>query len=368
MKNILRLLSVLLIATFCITACGAQPATTVAPAPTTAPAATNAPAATTAPAATNAPAATLAQASQQYTICFAFQDLQTLFWLAAHKAMVSTLQDKGYKVIEVDSGKDANKQLEQVKNCIAQKVDAIMVIPVDGATALTLISVANQANIPIGIFNRPPNTQDGNAIVIVADNETIAKSSVQYMADQAKKLGRKMNPLIMVGDLNDPNAIGRKKGFYDVINANPDLFNKPVEVATKWDAGVAQAGLQAAMTANPNIDFLFTSSDFLYPTIQGVLQPLGKWVPAGDPKHVIMGGLDGDEGACQFMESKIVDATGVQDVYYESSTLLAAIVKAIDSGDKQPKQWLLDPGFALTLDNWDARKLDMWGCKLYYKQ
>ena len=33
------------------------------------------------------------------------------------------------------------------------------------------------------------------------------------------------------------------------------------------------------MTANPEVDFLFTSSDFLFPTIQGVLEPMGKWVP-----------------------------------------------------------------------------------------
>ncbi len=352
MKNVLRILSFLLIGAFVLAACTPAPAA--------------APAAPAAPVNTAAPAAPAASGTKQITICFAFQDLETQFWMAGHKAIVETLQAKGYKVVEVNSGSDANKQLEQVKNCIAQQVDGILVIPVDGAIALTLITEANKANIPIGIFNRPPNTQDGNALVIVADNETIAKASVQYMADEAKKLGRKMNPLIMVGDLNDPNAIGRKKGFYDVIDANPDLFNKPVEVATKWDAGVAQAGLQAAMTANPNIDFLFTSSDFLYPTIQGILEPLGKWKPVGDPNHVIMGGLDGDKAACGYMETKFVDATGVQDLYYEADTLLTAIVKAVESGDKQPKQWLLDPGFALTQGNWDTRKLDMWGCKLYY--
>jgi inositol transport system substrate-binding protein len=351
MKRSLSILSILFVSVFVLAACAQATAAPATAAPATAALATAAPTTAT---------------QKTYTICFAFQDLETQFWMAGHKAIVETLQAKGYKVVEVNSGSDANKQLEQVKNCIAQKVDGIIVIPVDGAIALTLISEANKANIPIGIFNRPPNTQDGNAIVIVADNETIAKASVQYMADEAKKLGRKMNPLIMVGDLNDPNAIGRKKGFYDVIDANPDLFNKPIEVATKWDAGVAQAGLQAAMTANPNIDFLFTSSDFLYPTIQGILEPLGKWKPVGDPNHVIMGGLDGDKGACGFMEAKYVDATGVQDLYYEADTLLTAIVKAVESGDKQPKQWLLDPGFALTLGNWDTRNLDMWGCKLYY--
>ncbi|MBI5951171.1 MAG: sugar ABC transporter substrate-binding protein [Chloroflexi bacterium] len=301
-------------------------------------------------------------------LCFAFQDLETEFWMAGHKAITETLAAKGYEVIEVNSGSDANKQLEQVKNCIAQQVDGIMVIPVDGSIALKLIAEANKADIPIGIFNRPPQNEEGNALTVVANNEKIAEQAVQYMADEAKKLGRKVKPLIMVGDLGDPNAVGRKQGFYNVINANPDLFETPVEVATKWDASVALAGLQAAMTANPDIDFIFTSSDFLYPTIQSVLEPMGKWKKIGEEGHVIMGGLDGDKTACSLMQADnaYVDATGVQDLYFEADSLLAAIMDAVQKGEKQPDAWLDDPGFALTQGNMAEREMDMWGCKLFH--
>ena len=33
-------------------------------------------------------------------ICFAFQDLETEFWVAGHKAIVSTLKEAGHTVIE----------------------------------------------------------------------------------------------------------------------------------------------------------------------------------------------------------------------------------------------------------------------------
>ena len=173
-------------------------------------------------------------------------------------------------------------------------MDAVFVIPKDGSIALTLIEEANKADIPIGIFNRPPQSEDGAAIVVQADNRTIARDAVQYIADEATKLGRKVTPLILVGDLGDPNAVGRYEGFYDAINANADLFNlqadgKAIEVQTKWDAATAQANLQAAMTANPEVDFIFTSSDFLFPTIQGILEPMGKWVTRDDPNHVLHG-------------------------------------------------------------------------------
>lgn len=47
----------------------------------------------------------------QTTICFAFQDLETEFWVAAHKAITETLRSKGIRVIERNANQDANKQL-----------------------------------------------------------------------------------------------------------------------------------------------------------------------------------------------------------------------------------------------------------------
>ena len=305
----------------------------------------------------------VAQDAEGFDICFIHEDLETEFWLAGHKAMTETLTAQGHNVLE-RYGPDANEQLELLNDCIAQDVDGIFVIPKDGSIALTLIEEANAVDIPIGIFNRPPQGEDGAAIVVQADNRTIARDAVQYIADEAMALDKVMTPLIMVGDLGDPNAVGRYEGFYDVIEANPDLFNEPIEVPTKWDASVAQAGLSAAMAANPDVDFLFTSSDFLFPTIKGILEPMGKWVPRGEEGHVLMAGLDGDVNACRQIKDGFVDATGVQDLYFEAELMLDALLEAIETGDTQPDAWLDDPGFALTAGNLAEREMDMWGCIL----
>jgi inositol transport system substrate-binding protein len=303
-----------------------------------------------------------------YDICFIHEDLETEFWLAGHKAMTETLRAQGHNVLE-RYGPDANEQLELLKDCIAQEVDGIFVIPKDGSIALTLIEEANSADIPIGIFNRPPQSEDGAAIVVQADNRTIARDAVQYIYDVALEMGKEsVTPLIMVGDLGDPNAVGRYEGFYDVINSDPEFFGEPIEVPTKWDAATAQANLQAAIAANPDVDFLFTSSDFLFPTIKGILEPEGKWVTRDDPNHVLMAGLDGDVNACRQIKDGFVDSTGVQDLYFEAELMLDALLAAIDSGETQPDAWLDDPGFALTAGNLADREMDMWGCILLAEQ
>jgi inositol transport system substrate-binding protein len=307
------------------------------------------------------------QAQSGTKICFAFQDLETEFWVAGHKAITETLRSQGVDVIEVNANQDANKQLEQVKDCIAQSVNGIIIIPQDGESAVTIVNEAQKADIPIAVFNRPPS-DTSKGIVVVADNKTIAAQAVEFMAQRALRQlelgGKKVTPLIMVGDLGDPNAVGRKDGFYSVIERYPALFNTPIEVATEWDAKTALANLEAAMKANPDVDFLFTSSDFLFPTIRSVLEPLGKWVPAGQAGHVIMGGLDGDATACKLIKEGFVDATGVQDLYVEAQLTLDAILTAIKNGETQPNIVLNDPGFALTAGNLPFQEMDMWGCKL----
>lgn len=301
------------------------------------------------------------------TICWAFQDLETEFWVAGHTAVIKALNDGGHTVIERNANESANKQLEQVRDCIAQGVDGIIFIPQDGQSAVTIVKEAQAADVPAVVFNRPP-TDLSRGVIVVADNEKIAEQAVDFMAEQARErmaaIGKKAVPLIMVGDLGDPNAVGRKNGFYKVIEANPDLFETPIEVATKWDAATALANLEAAITANPNVDFLFTSSDFLFPTIRSVLEPRGMWVKVGDPKHVIMGGLDGDVTACGLIKEGFVDATGVQDLFFEARASVDAILKAVEAGETAPNEVIEDPGFALTSENIGEREMDMWGCVL----
>ncbi|MEJ2704758.1 MAG: sugar ABC transporter substrate-binding protein [Sedimentisphaerales bacterium] len=315
-------------------------------------------------AATSAGCSRRPEESGQLTICFAFQDLETEYWVAAHKAITETLRARNVEVLERNAHQDANRQLEQIRDAIAQDVDGIIMIPQDGESAVTITGEANRAGIPIGVFNRPPADRSHPALVVVAHNERIAKEAVTYMVKAARKLNRKMTPLILVGDLGDQNSVERKNGFYEAVNAQPDLFEKPIEVPTKWDAVTTLANLEAALQLEPGVDFIFTSSDFLYPQIKAVLEPLGKWKPIGDPDHVILGGLDGDSTAYNLMKEGYVDATGVQDLFFEADAIIQALLDAIEKGETKPEKWIQDPGFALTQENMAERQTDMWGYRI----
>lgn len=297
-------------------------------------------------------------------IGFTYVELETEFWVASHRKFTEKLTQSGAIFIEANAQENAERQLAQVQDFIDKGVDGIIVIPVGGTSVLDQIKLANEHNIPIVVYNRPPALRENNGIVIVANNEKIAEKTVDHLVLQASRIGLRVQPLIMIGSLKDPNSIGRRNGFYKAINKFSETFYPAIEVPTDWNTSTALKNLKEALIKHPTTKLIFSSSDFFYPQIKAVLQSMKKWHKIGDPEHIILGGFDGDTRACHLMKSGFVDATGVQDVFFEVNQAVEHLLKAIEDQDYQAKDWIYDEGFALTQENLNSREHDMWGCRL----
>jgi ABC-type sugar transport system substrate-binding protein len=129
----------------------------------------------------------------------AFETLQTEYWVLSYDAIKSNLQKRGATMVEAIADGDANRQFEQVQNFIARRVDGIIVVPKDAQTIVAMIKVANQAGIPIVLYNRPPARSEAKSVTVVADNYAIAKATVDCMVSVAKRSGKKFKALILVG-------------------------------------------------------------------------------------------------------------------------------------------------------------------------
>jgi ABC-type sugar transport system substrate-binding protein len=113
------------------------------------------------------------------------------------------------------------------------------------------------------------------------------------------------------------------------------------------------------MQTHPDIDLVFTSSDFMLPSVKAVLSGLGRWKKVGDAGHVLLGGFDGDPTAYRLMADRYMDATGVQDVHWEVAQGIQVLEEA--ARGKTPPVRLDDPGFAITQDNMHTLADRMWG-------
>jgi inositol transport system substrate-binding protein len=296
---------------------------------------------------------------KKLTVGVAFETLQTEYWVAGFEAIRSELNQRGITMLEAVADGDANRQLEQVKNFITRKVDGIILVPKDAQTCLPMIKAANTAGIPIVLFNRPAEKSTARSVAVVADNFALTRETVAYLIEEARKTGRKHKAMILIGDLGDINAMGRRDGFDAAVKGNEAVIDVVARVPTEWSQEKAQAGVVNALQGNPDISFIFTSSDFLLPSIASALKSVGKYKKSGDPGHVLLAGFDGDATAYTMLKDGYLDATGVQDVYFEAKQAVQAILD-LRAGESVP-ELVLDPGFVIHRGNLAEKAAQMWG-------
>ncbi len=301
-------------------------------------------------------------AGGEKTIGVAFETLQTEFWVAGLDAIKRECEKRGYKVLESVADGDSNRQLQQVKNFITKGVDGIILVPKDAKSCGPMIRAANNAKIPITLFNRTSDSTDLSFVSVVADNQTLSKKTTEHLLTQAKSSDRTIKAILLLGDLGDTNAILRRDGFLEAVKEYGDGIEVVSQVPTEWNQEKCQAGMVNALQANPDVNLIFTSSDFLLPSIVSALKSAGRYHPIGHPEHVTLGGFDGDATAYQMMQAKYLDATGVQDVYFEAEQCVKAIEELLQ-GSQLP-QVIEDPGFVIHQGNLDEKKEQMWGAQI----
>ncbi|MDX1963233.1 MAG: sugar ABC transporter substrate-binding protein [Pirellulales bacterium] len=298
----------------------------------------------------------------QLTVGVAFETLQTEYWVAGFEAIKAELAKRNINVLEAIADSDPNRQLQQVKNFITRKVDGIIMVPKDAQSCIPAIRAANAAKIPIVLFNRPAAAGDAVSVAVQADNQEITRQTVAFLVEQAKKTGKKQKAMVILGDLGDINAIGRRDGFNAAIMGNEDAVEVVAQVPSEWSLEKAQAGVVNALQADPEIGLIFTSSDFLLPAIVSALKGADKYHKIGEPGHVILGGFDGDATAYQMLRDGYLDATGVQDVYFEAEQSVQALLDLIAGKTVPPL--IKDPGFVIHQGNMAELKPRMWGANV----
>jgi inositol transport system substrate-binding protein len=296
------------------------------------------------------------------TVGVACETLQTEFWVAGLDAIRDELAKAQLGMVEAIADGDANRQLEQVRGFIARGVDGIIVVPKDAKSIIPMVRAANEARIPIVLFNRPADPTDARSVAVVADNLGIARATVDHLCALARKTGKKQKAAILVGDLGDANAIDRRDGFDQAAAACADAMDVVARIPTEWNQEKALAGVTNALQAHPDLGLIFTSSDFMLPSIASALKNANRYRKAGEEGHVILGGFDGDATAWRMLVDGYLDVTGVQDVFFEAESAVAAI-RDLRAGKDVPAR-ILDRGFVIHAGNRAEVAARMWGARV----
>ena len=236
---------------------------------------------------------------------------------------------------------DVAKQLSQIQNFIAAKVDAIIVNAVDTTATAPMTKLANDAGIPIVYVNRQPSDVDalGPKGAFVASNEvdsgTLETKEVCRLLKEAGKTDA--NILIMVGDLANQAAVQRTKDIHDVA-AGPDCgvkLNVLDEQTAVWDPVKAQDLMTNWIAAGHKPDAVIANNDNMAIGAINAMKAAG-W----DMKTVVVGGIDATQEALAYMKQGDLDVTVFQDAFGQGSGAVDAAIK-LAKGDKvEAKVWI----------------------------
>jgi ribose transport system substrate-binding protein len=160
-----------------------------------------------------------------------------------------------YELVVTSAEFDLGKQISQIEDFVARRVDAVIVCPVDSKGIGPGVRKANEANVPV--FTADIAAQEGKVVShIASDNVAGGRLAGAYMAKALDGKGK-------IAIVNNPVAtsvLDRVQGFREAIGKFPGI----TVVADVNGQAVRDKSLEVTadvLQANPRLDGIFGIND-----------------------------------------------------------------------------------------------------------
>ncbi|WP_431324812.1 substrate-binding domain-containing protein [Rhizobium sp. YTU87027] len=267
--------------------------------------------------------------------------------------MVQGMKDEAAKTkqpLQIEFAEaDINKQLSQVQNFIAAKVDAIIVNVVESSASPTITKMAADAGIPLVYVNNTPSDLDklGPKAAFIGSNEAEAgtietKEVCRVLKEQGKD--KDAGILVIQGILAQHSAELRSKAVHDVIATPECNFIKIIdEQSANWDPVKAQDLMTNWITAGYKPLAVVANNDEM------ALGAINSMKAAGwDMKDIVVAGIDATKDAMHYMQSGDLDVSVFQDAIGQGAGSVEAAIKLAKDEKVESPIWipfeLVNPG------------------------
>lgn len=230
-----------------------------------------------------------------------FNDKFTSYLLKEMKNYAKSLND--VEVEYVDSKNDSNTELSHVKTFISQKVDVIVVQPVDTDLSKPVTDIAKAAKVPIMSISRPFENQNDAVSYVSSDSKQAAKLEMEYLA---KKMHFKGNVAIMMGTMGQEQQRFRTQGFHNVIAKYPGM-KIVAEQTADWDRAKGTALMEEWLQPGKKIDAVASSNDEMAIGALKAIEVSGKL------GKITVGGTDATPEALDYLKSGKLAVTVFQN-------------------------------------------------------
>ncbi|MDM0114521.1 ABC transporter substrate-binding protein [Variovorax sp. J22R133] len=261
-------------------------------------------------------------------------------WRTANtESIKSAAAESGIELKFSDAQQKQENQIKAIRSYIAQKVDVIAFSPVVETGFETVLREAKAAKIPVVLTDRSVNVKDDTLYVTFmgSDFTEEGRKAGRWLVEKMKDNKGPINIVELQGTVGSAPAIDRKKGFEEIIKADPK-FKITRSQTGDFTRAKGKEVMEAFLKADKNINVLYAhNDDMAIGAIQAIEEAGLK--PA---KDIVIISIDAVKGAFEAMMA------GKLNVSVECSPLLGpqlmSAVKDIQEGKPLPKRIVTKEG------------------------
>ncbi|UCI06351.1 substrate-binding domain-containing protein [Mesorhizobium sp. B1-1-8] len=203
-------------------------------------------------------AAPLAFAADKLSVLGSVPNLGFPFFVHMLNEIKAEAQAQGVNLTESDGQNSAPKQTADIEAAIVQKVNAIVISPLDVNALAPAIDEAVKAGIPVVTIDRRVDGVEGILAHVGADNvkggEAEAKAVVAAFPNGAKLFH-------LQGQPGAGPAIDRNKGVHNVLDPLKDKYQIIYEQTANFARAEALTVTEAGLAANGKPDGIICAND-----------------------------------------------------------------------------------------------------------
>lgn len=230
-------------------------------------------------------------------------------------------QESGAEIVELDSEFDAQKQTDQMNSLISQKVDAIVLNPVDGKSIVPVVKKAAEAGIPVvmGAMDIDESGREFVASFVGADDTDVGRAAGKIMIDALGADGGKV--AIVEGSSGTSAQLQRTAGFEEAV------ADSKIEIVAKlpadFDKAKAMTIAEDLFTKYPDLKGIWVHDDTM---AVGVVQALKSQGLTGDDVKIVS--YNGSKAGADMIKAGEIVATAVQPLVEEGRNSMIVAINA----------------------------------------
>ncbi|MFA9195016.1 substrate-binding domain-containing protein [Flavobacterium sp. FBOR7N2.3] len=200
-----------------------------------------------------------------------------------------------------DANNTIQKQIDDIEKFISNRVDVIIVSPIQSKPLTAVVEKSIKAGIPVLVVDRKIEGENYTAY-LGADNIEIGRIAARYIISHSKGSGKIIE---IMGAKGSSPAHERSIGFNQFVSENK-RFDVVNVIQGDWEKESVKKPLKAVLLENPDIEYIFAHNDRMGLSAWETAKTLGLEKKI---KFIGVDGLNTVNGGIELVKSGVLDGT-----------------------------------------------------------